>query len=125
MLTADALLRDLNSTTGTITKAGDSLRVMLARAGLPFAKKESAILYPDDEDDEDDGKAAAEGEEASDAEEDEGYLSRVITDDGAGWAERQKIERRIERKKQRLAKEEVRLSRFCRFSGTDRNAYIG
>lgn len=50
-LTVDALLKDLNSIGDPITGAGITLRLMLARAGLPHAPKPSPFLIPRDPDD--------------------------------------------------------------------------
>jgi hypothetical protein len=61
LLAADALLTELNSIGDKITNAGTSIRVMLARAGLPHEPKKEIVARPpkgarseDDDDDEDD-----------------------------------------------------------------------
>jgi hypothetical protein len=57
----DALLKELNSIGDPITGAGMTLRLMLARAGLPHAPKPSPITRPRDPDD--DGKEEEEDPE--------------------------------------------------------------
>jgi hypothetical protein len=70
LLTADALLTELNSIGDKITNAGTSIRVMLARAGLPHEPKKEIVARPpkgarseEDDDDEDDDDKDSEEEE--------------------------------------------------------------
>lgn len=54
LLTFDKTMSDFNSMADTISEIGAPLRVMLARAGLPYQPKPLAILGSAGEDDEDD-----------------------------------------------------------------------
>lgn len=79
-LTAASLLNDLGSVGGPATNAGNSLVVLLCRAGVPYAKKKRTIESPpkpvrsatsddgDEDEDEDDDEADEEEEEPADPE---------------------------------------------------------
>ena len=119
MLTADALLRDLNDVGDLCTTAGDSLRVMLARAGLPYKKKPRPIAYPDDDEDEEDEEAGDQDADDGDSDgsivDDSGFSDRVAwhVDELREWAaagglaKKRKFERRKKRRQDKLDQKEV------------------
>lgn len=67
LVSAECLLRDYNEIGDKITNAGQCLRVMLCRAGLPFEKKKSAVIVIDSEDEDDEDEDEDEDEEDADA----------------------------------------------------------